>query len=274
MSAPDWLQGELTTMALCWRLDRTDGVTLGFTTHDRDLAIGGVVHAASPGMLPSAIRQSDGFDVDTLDIDGALTHDAITEADLAAGRWDGAALSLFAVDWSDPTALVLPIARGEIGDVAIRDGAFTAELRGPTALLERPVVEQTSPDCRATLGDARCRVDLAPRTRIARVAAAAGQGLTLDAAEPAANAYGYGRLRWLDGDNAGLSASLAQSDGAGVTLRDPPPFAVAAGGRVELLEGCDRRFETCCTRFANALNFRGEPFLPGTDLLTRYGTGG
>lgn len=272
MSAPAWTQGDLTTLALCWRLDRADGVTIGFTAHDRDLVIAGVVYRSSPGMLPSAIHQSDGFDVDTLDVDGALTSDSITAADLSAGRWDGAALSLFAIDWTDSASDPLPIASGEIGDVSIKDDAFTAELRGPTALLERPVVEQTSPDCRASLGDRRCRIDLAPRTRIAHLLSSAGQGMTLDQAEPSPNAYAYGRLRWLDGANAGLIASIAASDGAGLTLRDAPASPTEAGTLVELIEGCDRRFETCCTRFANAANFRGEPFLPGTDLLTRYGT--
>ncbi len=274
MSGIDWLQGDLTTMALCWRLDRADGVTMGFTTHDRTLTVGGVPYSASPGMLPSAVRQSDGFDVDTLDVDGALTANAITADDLAVGRWDGAVLSLFAVDWSDPAADPLPIARGEIGDVSIKDGAFTAELRGPTALLERPVVEQTSPDCRAALGDKRCRIDLAFRQRMARVVAAEGALLTLDTAEPSAGAYAYGRLRWLEGTNAGLVAPVATSDGVTLSLRDPPAFAVAGGELVELTEGCDRRFETCCNRFSNGENFRGEPFLPGNDLLTRYGTGG
>ncbi|MBA2932989.1 DUF2163 domain-containing protein [Sphingomonas sp. CGMCC 1.13654] len=266
-----WLDGALTTMALCWRLDRADGVSIGFTAHDRDLTIGGVVYRASPGMVPSAIRQSDGFDVDTLDVEGALTHDAITADDLTTGRWDGAALTLFATDWTDP-AETLIIARGEIGDVSIRDAAFTAELRGPTALLERPVVEQTSPDCRAQLGDRRCRVDLAARTRFARIVSVAEEVLTLDTVEPSANAYAYGRLRWLDRDNAGLSAALLSSAGSTVTLRDPAPFAIAPGTLVELLEGCDRLLATCRTRFANAANFRGEPYLPGIDLLTRYGT--
>ena len=272
MSAPDWLVGPLTTLALCWRLDRRDGVTLGFTAHDRDLTVGGVVHAARPGMVPSAISQSDGFDVDTLDLAGALSDDAITAADLLAGRWDGATLTLAAVDWSDPTTAPLPLARGELGDVTVEDGAFTVELRGPTALLERPVVESTTPDCRAELGDRRCRVDLGARTRVARVVAASGAMLTLDAVEPVPNAYAFGRLRWFDGGNAGLAQAIAASDGATVTLRDPPFAAPAAGALVELVEGCDRRFETCRARFGNAANFRGEPHLPGNDLLTRYGT--
>ncbi len=55
-----------------------------------------------------------------------------------------------------------------------------------------------------------------------------------------------------------------------VRLREPPPLAVRAGEAIELREGCDKRLATCRDRFANVVNFRGEPFLPGNDLLTRY----
>ena len=264
-----WLDRDLTTIALCWRLDRRDGISLGFTSHDRDLAIDGLAYRARPGMLPSAVSLSDGFDVATLDVSGALTSDAITADDLAAGRWDGAKVRLFAIDWEAPDT-ALPLARGEIGDVGIKDSAFTAELRGPTALLERPAVEQTSPECRADLGDRRCRVDMAARVRILTVVSADGATITVSQSEPSANAYGYGRLRWISGANSGLAGAILSSAGAVVTLREPPFFAVEAGTLAELREGCDRRFDTCRTRFANAENFRGEPFLPGNDLLTRY----
>jgi uncharacterized phage protein (TIGR02218 family) len=93
--------------------------------------------------------------------------------------------------------------------------------------------------------------------------------LTLDAGEPAGNAYGGGRLRWFGGANSGLEDGIAVSDGATVTLRVPARFE-GAGALVELIEGCDGRIETCSARFGNAVNFRGEPYLPGTDLLTRY----
>lgn len=266
-----WLAHELTSIALCWRLDRRDGVALGFTGHDRHLVIDGLVHCAAPGMVPSAISLSDGFDVDTLDVAGALTSDAITGSDLAAGRWDGARVGLFAVNWEEPGGERLLLARGELGDVSLRDGAFSAELRGPTALLERPVVELTSPECRAELGDKRCRVDMAGRRRIAAVAAAIDAvTLELDAGEPITDAYGYGRLRWIDGANSGLTGAIMASDGARISLREPPPFATEAGVLVELSEGCDKAFATCRDRFANRDNFRGEPHLPGNDLLTRY----
>jgi uncharacterized phage protein (TIGR02218 family) len=266
----EFLDRDLTTVALCWRLERSDGVALGFTGHDRDLAIGGLVYRAAPGMLPSAISLSDGFDPASLDIKGALTSDSIRADDLRAGRWDGAALSLFMTDWEAPGAEILPIARGVLGEVSLRGDAFEAELLGPAAMLEGPAVEQTSPECRAELGDKRCRVDMAGRRRITRIASVEGEDEVTVEDAPAGNALGYGRLRWIGGANSGTESTILRAEGAALVLREPPAFAPAIGDLIEVSEGCDKSLATCAGRFANALNFRGEPHLPGTDLLTRY----
>jgi uncharacterized phage protein (TIGR02218 family) len=264
-----FLEKGLTTLAFCWRLERRDGVCLGFTSHDRGLVISGLVYRAAPGMLPSAISVSDDFDSSTLDVSGALTSDAISEADLAAGRWDRAAVSLFLVDWEDPDGPRLPLARGELGDVTVKANGFEAELRGPAALLERAVAEQTSPGCRAELGDRRCRVDMAGRIGMRRVAAVPSEtGVTL--AGEAGPLFEFGRLRWIGGSNSGLESLIMASDGPELILQEPPPFPIQAGDLVEIREGCDKSFATCAGRFANAENFRGEPHLPGIDLLTRY----
>lgn len=265
-----FLRHDLATITLCWRLERRDGVALGFASHDRDLAIDGLVYRASPGMLPSSISLSDGFDADNVDIKGALTSEAIREEDLASGRWDGASFAIFMTDWQAPGLEIVHVARGELGDVSLSGAAFEVELKGPTAALDRAVVEQTSPECRASLGDKRCRVDMAGRVRLARVISCDDAVVTVDAVEPSANAYGYGRLRWISGANSGLSSFIRSSAGDSVTLRDAPAFAAGESDLVELSEGCDRSLATCSERFANAVNFRAEPHLPGMDLLTRY----
>jgi uncharacterized phage protein (TIGR02218 family) len=266
------LDPQLTTLAFCWRLERRDGVCLGFTTHDRDLAIDGLVYRASPGMLPSAVSSSDGFDAGGLEVSGALASDAIASEDLVDGRWDGAAVALFLTDWRDAGAERLALAKGELGDVAVKANGFEAELRGPAAALERPAVEQTSPSCRAELGDGRCRVDLAPLTRTSRIVAVEGETIVEVAdAVTGADAYAFGRLRWLTGANSGLESGILGSVETLLTLRDPPPRIPVAGDLVEITQGCDKLFSTCRERFSNAGNFRGEPHLPGMDLLTRYG---
>ena len=93
--------------------------------------------------------------------------------------------------------------------------------------------------------------------------------LDVEAAAPG-NAYGYGLLRWIGGANSGLDSAVLRSAGTRLTLREPPAFPPAVGDLVELREGCDKMLATCSGRFGNAVNFRGEPHLPGIDLLTRY----
>ena len=193
-----FLEGQLTTIALCWRIERRDGVAIGLTGHDRDLVIDGLVHRAAPGMVPSAIQRSDGLDADTMDVAGALTSSAIGERDLLAGRWDGARVRVFAVDWTGGAGRV-DLGEGVIGAVETKDGAFSAELRGGSAALDRPVGEETSAECRAELGDRRCRVAMAGRRRFARVASVAGREVTVDIAEPLPDAYGGGLVRWIGG---------------------------------------------------------------------------
>lgn len=264
-----WLDSEVVTLALCWRLERRDGIAIGLTSHDADLTVGGFTYAAAPGMTPSAVSRAAGLDADTMTAAGPLTADALSEADLLAGRWDGARVVLLAADWTGEGAPV-PLGSGTIGAVTLNAGGFSAELQGVAAALAAPIAEETSAECRAELGDARCRVAMAGRRRFARVVSAGGAALVVDTPEPTPNAYGAGRLRWFGGANSGLTGAVAASDGAGVTLRAAPAFAPEPGALVELIEGCDHLFATCCARFGNAANFRGEPFLPGTDLLTRY----
>lgn len=260
---------DTTHLALCWRIERRDGVTIGLTDHDRDLTIDGLPHRAAPGMTPSAIVRGDGLDADMMEAKGALAAAAITGRDLIAGRWDGARVTIVAVDWAEGGAPV-PLGSGTIGAVELGEAGFTAELRGVAAALDRAATEATSPDCRAELGDRRCRVPMAGRRHHARVVSVDDTVLTLDRAAPLADAYGGGLLRWFGGANGGLESAIARSAGMTVTLRAPPPFAIAAGVLVELVEGCDKTIATCAARFGNADNFRGEPYLPGIDLLTRY----
>lgn len=267
MNAPEWLAGDLTSIAFCWWVERRDGIAIGLTSHDRDLTIDHRLYRAAPGMVPSAITRGDAADGGGMEVSGALGGDAITEDALIAGRWDGASVTVLAVDWQSGAQRSL--GSGTFGAVELAAGGFTVELRGPLAALDAPVSERTSPDCRAELGDARCRVAMAGRRRFARVIAAEGRVLMLDVEEPSANAYAEGKVQWFGGANSGLEDAVFASSGASLTLRREPRFD-PVGARLRIEQGCDKRLATCATRFANAINFQGEPYLPGIDLLTRY----
>lgn len=262
------VEGALTSVALCWRLERADGAGIALTSHDQAVLSEGVVHEPEPGMVPAAITRKLGTDAHSAEVAGSLSSEALDAQDLSLGRWDGAAVSLTAVDWQNENAEPIQLLAGEIGGVSIDGESFSADLEGAAAKLEAPVCPATSAECRAELGDKKCGVDLAGRTTAAHVVSSSDGELTLDQAVD--DRFVLGRLRYMSGANCGLSTVVLSAGGSVITVRDLPRAAVESGCRVELREGCDKRFATCVGRFANAINFRGEPHLPGNDLLTRY----
>jgi len=258
-----------TTLALCWQIVRRDGVGLGLTTHDRALQVGGMAYAAAPGLQPSAITWGQAGEAHAMEIAGALTPDGVREADLIDGLYEGATARCFFVDWEQPQAGTLELAAGTIGAVGCNDGMFALELLSPLSVLNAGAIERYAPTCRAALGDMRCRVDLALRTRAARVLGVAGAAVTTDDAAGGPDTYRYGRARVLSGPAAGREVPVEGSGGGAVTLRAVLP-GLTAGAQIELREGCDKRFATCRDRFGNMANFRGEPHVPGNDGIARY----
>lgn len=140
-----------------WRLERADGTALGFTDHDRDLTLDGLVCRAGSGWTAGAAESALGLTAGAASAAGALDDGAITEADVAAGLYDGATVELWRVDWSEPT-LRVRLWRATLARIRHQGGAFVAELEGPLSKLERVVGRTYGRMCDARLGDARCGV--------------------------------------------------------------------------------------------------------------------
>jgi uncharacterized phage protein (TIGR02218 family) len=264
-----WFATELETVATFWRVLRRDGIALGFTSHDQDLWFDGVLHAASPGMVPSSIRRSADFEPDSAEVEGALTSEAIASADIVEGRFDGAQVRIGVVDWETGEREVLY--RGAIGGIIEEAGRFTAELVSRKAELQRDSVPRTSPACRALFCGPGCTLSAQLFTHEAAIAAIDFEenSVTLAEGPPPSDLIG-GWLRWVDGTQAGRVMTVMAAGQAGLILDTPLDPALTPGLTAIVREGCDHTLDTCATRFGNAANFRGEPFLPGNDLLTRY----
>ncbi len=269
--SPTFFTNELQGVATFWRIMRTDGVTLGFTSHNRSLAFDGITHRAAPGMLPSAIRRTASLERDSVEVQGILSHDAITEKDLEQGRYGDARIAIGLVDWTSLDRATL--FQGTLGNVSAQDNGFTAELRSAKASLEQDFVPRTSPICRAAFCDATCRLNPARYTRLAPVASSNGEtnGVSFAGLQQHGD-YLHGLVRWIDGPHVGMTMHVVDVQGSDLILDQPLASALGSGDRAYVRKGCDHTITTCAARFGNAVNFQGEPFLPGNDLLTRYPT--
>jgi len=265
------LDRELTTLAYLVKITRKDGAEKGFTTHDRDLTIDSVTYKAENSLTPSAIESSAGLSVDNLDITGALSSEDITDADIAAGLYDFARIDVYACNWSDLSQGAVHLRRGWMGQVARIGNSYTAEVRGLHDLLQRPVGDYYTPECRFDLGDCNCGVALSSYS--GNVTNVIDSLSFCDAAQSAADgALDYGKLTWVTGENAGQSADVKKwdADAKQFTLWLPAPNPIKFGDAYSVCFGCDKRFSTCKNKFANAANFGGFPHVPGVGNILKY----
>lgn len=282
-SLPPALQAHLddgtTTLAWCWKITRADGVILGFTDHDKVLSFSGTDYEPESGLSASEIRTASDLSVDSQDAEGALTSKRITETDILDGRWDNALVEVWRVNWQAPTQRVL-MRRGSIGELRRGRVAFVAEVRSMAHVLGQTMGRVYQGTCDAALGDGRCGVDL-------NDPAYAGTGAVVDPIRDRAFTasgiggftggwFSFGTLEWTSGQNSGRAAEVMlheiASDIVTITLLEAPVRAVETGHAFTIRAGCDKRAETCAAKFANMLNFRGFPHIPGQDTVIRYAT--
>lgn len=257
----------LTSDAYYWIIQRSDGVGLATSSHDLPHEKDGIAYEPIPAFQPQRLLQTDDIVGSKLEMSGALSSAGLTAADLDAGRWSSANVVLGGGSW-DNDAPPHILCKGTLGGVQAAEQQFVAEVSlEPDKLREQPC-PQTSPECRAQLGDRDCRICLRERRLRTVVAEVRGNEIFLVVGDTAR--FGFGQARWLSGSNAGLARTIVDARDGSIWLREGLPFQINVGDRLMITEGCDGRLETCSERFGNVANFRGEPHLPGTDLLLRY----
>lgn len=266
-----------TNVCRAWTVLRRDGVVLGFTDHDRELVVDGVICRADTGMTARALQQTTGLSVDNTEAFGALSAAAINEADLLAGRFDGAEIRAFLVNWRQPEDFLEQF-RGYLGEITRLAGSFKAELRGLSDRLNRPQGMAYTPGCSAVLGDRRCRFDL---TQTGYFAVRSVETVEDDRVFGFDSFTGFddrwfenGRFEVTSGAAVGLVSvvKIDRLDGTArrIELWQSIGASIATGDTVRITVGCDKTTTICRTKFDNLLNFRGFPHIPGDDWLASY----
>jgi uncharacterized phage protein (TIGR02218 family) len=268
------LESGTTTLAMCWKISRTDGVVLGFTSNDVDIDYGGVTYQGAFSGTITNIRQTSDMAVDNLDVEMILDSSAISEADLAAGLYDFADIEIFLINYEDTSQGIVKGIKGKLGKTDTRDVTARVELRSMAQFLQQVVGEICTPTCRADLGDSACGVDLGTYTVSGTITGVDDRENFYDSARTEANDYfNYGLLTWASGSaNEGLSMEVKDyvlSTGK-FTLVQAMPYDILVGDGYDVSAGCDLLPDTCKDKFSNYDNFQGEPDVPGTDKMLQY----
>lgn len=291
------LDGETTTLATCWLIEKKDGTFIRGTDHDVDIEIddespdnglSGTYWAGS-NITGSDVRSSADMSVDNMEVEGAIpTEDFIdvSVADIEAGLLDGAAVTVFFANWEDPNGGQIIIRRGYLGEISRdSDGRYKTEVRGLVQLLSQVFVLTYSDRCQVKrFGDAKCKFDLTGATFSGSVSSVTNRkrfDVVLEASSPTPS-LGYfngGELTFTTGANAGYMREVkldAVGDVEGAfNFWEVFPEDVTEGDEFTVTPGCNRLFATCRDVHDNAVNYRGYGlFVPGLDAIARGADGG
>ena len=247
--------------------------------------IGGVTYQAETGLANSANQSHSDLSVDNLEVTAFLDSASITEADILAGKYDGATVVLSVLDWTNQSGGAVIVRTGTVGVVKMRNGLFTAEIRGLAHKLTAQVGATYGPICRATFGSGLNGIDMNSQylckydvTKV-RQPGSVATVVDLRTIRPAAGLTGGsgwfndGFLTFTTGTLAGAPFEVETWDGTTLALFLAMPKSPAAGDHFTIEAGCDKTAATCQNKFSNIVNFRGEPFIPGMDQLLDYASG-
>jgi len=271
----------VTTLAYALGVKRPDGTVYGLTTSRLDATISGVViggaatgsvvYKARPGLAVTNIELTAGLNVDNLELTTLDDGTIFTKADVLEGRWRNSAFLLFRYNWANLSDGIDPLIAGTFGEISLNRNTVVAELRGLQQALQQGMGSPSTKTCRARLGDAKCRKDLTAFRFNDTVTTAGQKTFTASAVSQGTDYFTEGEVLWLTGANAGVARKVqAYTTGGVFTLAEAMLHGVLIGDTFRATAGCMKRLaEDCVTKFANAVNFLGEPHRPKVNDLIR-----
>jgi len=250
------------------------GTILSFASLDIDVDYddgdGTLTYSAQNGFTPKRLAQSAGQTVDNSELDGVIRDTGITMAQVRAGLFQSAKLTIYRVNYNDLTAgRHEVVAYGRAGETKFANDQWVTEFRSLSQLLKQPISQPYSLTCRAQFGDARCGESLVwTNGTVSSLGTETDRefsDVTLSSNTGYYSDHG-GVVEWLTGDNTGAQMEVEEftssSAGSVIALSIPMPYAIQVGDTFRIRRDCDKKFSTCKDVYANTLNFRGENLIP------------
>ena len=271
------LAGDAHTRCNMLRLDLADGTTLAITDHDQDIAFdlgdGSASYTARTGILSSDLSLAVGFEGADIEVNGPI-GDVVTRAAVLGGRYDDAVARFFQVNWQSPASGSINLLQGRVALAEVMGGQFRLTIQGEVTRFAQTIGRVITGYCDADFGDARCGLTVVPLAAVV-TSVTDERAFTVSFTGTYADDYfNKGTVTFTSGALNGCRPVevfdfTGGTDTGQVALWADLPEAPAVGDALELRQGCGKT-RADCMAFANVVNFRGFPDVPGTDQVLRY----
>jgi len=262
-----------TNIVKCWKITLNDESIEGFTTNSEDFSYNDVIYNSfSSGDLKD-IKSNLDIEEDIFEFSNIISSDLITINDILAGKYDNATIEIFLIDINNKDNGEIILLNGTISDIECKDNTFIAKVKGLKDKINKTIGEVYSPLCRCSFCDEKCGLDKSNFTFLGTITNVTDAVTFITTDETILNqSDGYfdnGIIEFTSGNNNGQKMEIKQYANGTFLLALNLPQELSVGDTFNVIAGCDKQFSTCCDTFSNAVNFRGEPHLPGIEILLK-----
>ena len=254
--------------ATCLMIEAVDGERFGFTTGVTpvtvDLGLGGGSEAFVGGFTLSSLVLTIGLDASYSEVTGPV-NDIFTRAEVHGGRFESAKFWL--VEIVEGLTGFAPLLAGTVRETRVEGDAWIFELRSEADRFNQEIGDVLTPYCRVDLGSDKCGFAL-PTIAATVTAVTDAMRFTVSFSGSYANDYfNLGTVEFLTGALAGTPRMeiFDWTSGGALVLFEPLSQAPQIGDTLNLRRGCDKTVAACVAIQGDAINFRGEPDVPGTE---------
>lgn len=271
------LSGNVTSLVQIWSMIAADSTEARYCAHTRNLTFDSETYTAAP-VEPTRFSETFGVqEANHIEVFGVFDS-VVTEADVQGGKWRNAQMVSEYVVYDLATGAAsatvtdsIKKIRGQAGKFSINNGTFRVELKSLSDRLQQDIGSLTSPLDRNRSPEA-LGVSMGPFTFARTVTGTPPdrRNFTVTGTTFADEYLKYGRVEWSTGANAGLKMEIKNNVGNVIELQLPMRSAIVAGDTMNLFAGYNSTRDQARDKFAMAINFDGEPDLPGIKSVLSY----
>jgi len=267
------LKNNTINLIRCWKITLLDGAILGFTTNNCDIIYDNLKYFSFSSDNIKNLESNIDIKEDFFKIQNVISTDIITNNDILSGKYNNAKVEVFLLNNFDLTQGKIVLLNGKIYDIEYKDNIFIAKVIGLKENLNVEIGEMYGPLCRANFCDKKCKLNRNNFTFTGSISEVISNSEfktsdTTFLSKP--NAYfENGVITFTSGNNKNQKMEVKQFSNGDFVLSIEMPYIIMVGDSFSVISGCDKSFKSCCNKFSNAINFRGEPHLPGIDILLK-----
>lgn len=268
------LNKENLTLVKCLKIILANGKILAFTEYSKDLNIDNIIYKASNGFFENKNQQHCDVTPNNEEIVAFVENNDIKKEDIIAGIFDDARVDIFYVDYENIEYGKIIITSGFIGTINFDNNKIYLSINGILSLMDKTIGETYSPLCRAKFCDKKCSLNAEKYTFLGKIKNIISEiefnCFESEITNKKTNYFKYGLIKFTSGKNKNSIAEIKQSVGSNIVLNSKLLYNLEENDEFEIFAGCNKKFNTCIEKFNNAINFRGEPNLPGTTKVYKF----